>query len=72
MKDPQTVIEEYREANDEKRLHLFLQYRALRRQFVRIEHEAYRARLQETAASDKKHKGSAWRSFRTGFAFNKS
>ena len=75
MKDLQTVIEAYREANDEKRLYLFLQYRTLRREFVRIEHETYRAQLQElqeTTALDNKNKRSVWRSFRTGFAFDKS
>ena len=75
MKDLQAVIEAYREANDERRLYLFLQHRAFRREFVRIEHEAYRQHLQElqeTTASDKKRKHSVWRSFRAALAFDKS
>ena len=73
MTDPQTIIEQYREADDENRLYLYLQYRALRNQFVQIEYESYRARLQEASDSDnKRKKGSASSSFRTGFAFTKT
>ena len=73
MKDPQTILEEYRGADDEKRLYLFLECRSLRRQFVEIEHQAYQARLQDASALNKKPaKGSVWRSLRAGFAFDRS
>ena len=72
MKDPQTILEEYRKADDEKRLYLFLECRSLRNQFVQIEHLAYRARLHDASASDNKPvKVSFWRSLRAGFAFDK-
>ena len=72
MKDLQTILEDYRTADDERRLFLFLEHRLLRSEFVQIELEKYQARLLETAASGKKRaKGSAWRSLRAGFAFNK-
>ncbi|KPJ78899.1 MAG: hypothetical protein AMJ54_01145 [Deltaproteobacteria bacterium SG8_13] len=73
MKDPQTIIEAYRRADDEKRLYLFLECRSLRHQFVQIEHEAYHERLQDASALDKKReKGSVWRSLWTRVAFDKS
>ena len=72
MKDPQTILEEYRAADDEKRLYLFLECRALRRQFVQIERQAYHARLKDASASaNKPIRGSLWRSLRAGFAFDK-
>ena len=72
MKDLQTILGEYRAADDENRLYLFLDCRPLRRQFVQIELERYQRRLQESAASVKKPaKGSFWRRVRAGFAFDK-
>lgn len=73
MKDPQNIIEEYRKADDEKRLYLFLECRSLRNRFVQIERQAYHAKLQEASVSDKNRaKGSVWRSLWSGFAFHKS
>ena len=72
MKDPQTILEDYRKADHEKRLYLFLECRSLRPQFVEIEHQAYRARLQDASTSDTtSKKGFVWRSLRARFAFDK-
>jgi hypothetical protein len=37
MKDPKGVIEEYRNADAEKRLYLFLSNRSLRNEFIKID-----------------------------------
>lgn len=73
MPDAQTLIEAYRNADDEKRIYLFLQYRTLRSDFVQIEHETYQSRLHQASTSDKKGAFcSVWRSLRAGLAYDKS
>ena len=72
MKSLQTIVEEYRRADDEERLFYFLEHRLLRNQFVRIEYDEYRTKLQETPASGKKPaRGLTWRGLWARFAFHK-
>ena len=72
MNASKNMLEEYRAADDERRLFLFLECRTLRDEFVRIDFESYQTRLQDRIALGKKPaKESVWRSLWAGLAFDK-
>jgi hypothetical protein len=60
MRDLKNIIEEYRDADSEKRLHLFLQHRSLRDEFLQIDQSENSVGFREKSVKNKCHMCITW------------
>jgi len=71
MADPKNIIEEYKKADFEKRLYLFLDCRSLRNQFIEIDQNDAQAKLNIGCSQKAKlHKSPLWRALSAALSFN--